>query len=217
MKEGYLPEDVKIHQAIDSLRSNGFEVWHADDIAEAEQLFWEQIFEKINPKTVSWGDSMTLHRTGILPRLKETHGVELIETFGGHLTREQQISNRKKALCSDMFLTGSNAVTTEGQLVNLDMVGNRVAGITFGPRKVVIFVGSNKIVDGIEAAMNRIKTVAAPLNAKRHPEFQTPCAISGKCINCNSPKRICNTWTITEKSYPVGRIKIILIKEQLGL
>ena len=115
-----------------------------------------------------------------------------------------------------MFLTGTNAVTIKGQLVNLDMIGNRVAGIAFGPKKVVIFIGVNKIIENIDEAINRIKTIAAPLNAKRHAEFKTPCQIIGECIDCKSEKRLCNIWTITEKSYPIGRIKIILINEQLG-
>lgn len=217
MKDNYSAPDERIALTINSLRRNGFDAWFVNSNIEAEQLFWDEIYKKVSPNTASWGDSMTLHSSGILKRLKETPGVELIETFGGHLTREQQINNRKRALSCDMFLTGSNAVTVSGQLVNLDMVGNRVAGIAFGPSNVVIFVGVNKIVDSIDEAMKRIRTVAAPLNAKRHLEFKTPCVVTGECADCNSPKRICNTWTITEKSYPVGRIKIILINEQLGL
>lgn len=216
MNNDYTPTDIKITKTISSLKSNGFEVWFANNHLEAEQLFWKEIFNKVNPSTVSWGDSLTLHSTEIIPRLKETHGVELIETFGEHLTREQQIHNRRMAFLCDMFLTGTNAVTIKGQLVNLDMLGNRVAGIAFGPKAVVIFIGVNKIVEDIDKAMNRIKTIAAPLNAKRHTDFKTPCQITGECVDCKSPKRLCNTWTITEKSYPTGRIKIILINEQLG-
>lgn len=115
-----------------------------------------------------------------------------------------------------MFLTGTNAVTVKGQLVNLDMTGNRVAGITFGPENVVLFIGVNKIVDNIDNAIDRVKTIAAPMNAKRHADFKTPCQTTGACIDCKSPKRLCNIWTITEKSYPAGRIKIILISEKLG-
>ncbi|HWQ31126.1 MAG TPA: lactate utilization protein [Negativicutes bacterium] len=217
MKDKCSTSSERIAQTINSLRRNGFDAWYVNSHIEAEQLFWDEIYKKVIPLTASWGDSMTLHSTGILTRLREEPGIELIETFGGHLTREQQINNRKRALSCDMFLTGSNAVTVRGQLVNLDMVGNRVAGIAFGPGNVVIFIGVNKIVDNIDEAVNRIKTVAAPLNAKRHPEFNTPCAVTGECADCNSPKRICNTWAITEKSYPIGRIKIILINEQLGL
>lgn len=206
----------RVAKTIGALRANGFEVWFAGSRLDAEQLFWEQLFEKNSPRSVSWGDSLTMNSLGLIPKLKKLPQVELIETFGEHLPRTEIIANRKKALTADMFLTGTNAITARGQLVNLDMMGNRVAAITFGPRKVVIFAGVNKIVDDIDSAMQRIKTVAAPMNAKRHPEFETPCQITGKCIDCSSPKRLCNTWTITEKAYPPGRIKIIMINEQLG-
>lgn len=217
MNNNNMSVDIKITKTIDSLKSNGFEVWFASNHFEAEQLFWKEIFNKVAPNTVSWGDSLTLHSTEIISTLKETHGVELIETFGEHLNRKQQIYNRKRALSCDMFLTGTNAVTVKGQLINLDMTGNRVAGIAFGPKSVVVFIGVNKIVENIDEGMIRIKTIAAPLNAKRHAEFKTPCQTTGKCIDCKSPKRLCNIWTITEKSYPICRIKIILINEQLGL
>ncbi|HEX3010803.1 MAG TPA: lactate utilization protein, partial [Syntrophomonadaceae bacterium] len=138
--------DAEITETIDSLRSNGFETWFAGSHLEAEELFWREIFSKVNPSTVSWGDSLTLHSTDIIPKLKSTNGVELIETFGDHLTRAQQIKNRKRALSCDMFLAGTNAVTIQGQLVNLDMTGNRVAGMAFGPENVVLFIGVNKIV-----------------------------------------------------------------------
>ena len=98
-----------------------------------------------------------------------------------------------------------------------DKAGNRVAGITFGPEHVVLFIGTNKITDNIEQAMERIRTTAAPLNAIRHPHLHTPCQTTRTCMNCQSAARLCNTWTITEKSHPKKRIKIILINESLGL
>lgn len=206
----------KITGTAEALKANGFEVWFAGNRLEAEKLFWEKIFDAIKPGSVSWGDSLTMHSLGLIPKLKQAPGIQLIETFGEHLTRPEQLDNRRRAFSCDLFMTGSNAITAKGQLVNLDMTGNRVAAITFGPRNVIIFAGINKIVDTVEEAMARIKSVAAPLNAKRHPSFRTPCQATGKCIDCSSPQRICNTWTITEKSYPPGRVKIILINEQLG-
>jgi len=203
-------------ETIKALRSNGFHVWFAKNKAEAEKIFWEEIFYVANPKVVSWGDSLTLHSLKILSKFKELEGVKLIETFGEDLTWREQIYNRKKALSCDMFLTGTNAVTIKGQLVNVDMIGNRVAGIAFGPRNVIIFVGVNKVVENLDEAMDRIKSIAAPMNAIRHTDLKTPCQVTRKCMDCSSPQRLCNTWTITEKSYPVGRIKIILINEALG-
>jgi len=112
--------------------------------------------------------------------------------------------------------TGSNAVTLCGKLINLDMVGNRTSAISFGPKKVVIFAGRNKIVADVTTGIERVRNVAAPLNAKRH-DFQTPCVKTGRCHDCNSPQRICNTWSIIDKCFPKSRIKVILIDEDLGL
>lgn len=206
----------KVAKAIESLKRNGFDVYFANNRVEASQLFWDSILYEINPSTVSWGDSLTLNALEIIPKLRQLESIQLIETFGEQLTWREQINNRKAALSCDMFLTGTNAITTKGQLVNLDMIGNRIAGIAFGPKKVVVFVGINKIVETIDEAMTRIKSIAAPMNAVRHTDLKTPCQKTGECMECNSPHRICNSWLITEKAYPLRRIKIIIIDEQLG-
>jgi hypothetical protein len=159
---------------------------------------------------------MTLYETGILEFFKTDPAIDLIETFDETVSREEIIERRRKALLTDLFFSGTNAVVETGVLVNLDMVGNRVGGIVFGPRWVVILVGRNKIVSDLEQAMARIKDLAAPANAIRH-EQKTPCVKTAYCMDCSSPARICNIWTIHEKSYPKGRIKVILINEDLGL
>ncbi|HIJ68795.1 MAG TPA: lactate utilization protein, partial [Deltaproteobacteria bacterium] len=129
---------------------------------------------------------------------------------------EEMLERRRRSLLVDLFITGTNAVTETGKLVNLDMLGNRVAGITFGPRNVIILAGRNKVVPDIEDAMMRVKNYAAPANAMRLDK-KTPCVKTSICEECRSLDRICNTWTITEKSFPKGRIKIVLINEDLGL
>ena len=126
------------------------------------------------------------------------------------------MERRREAILVDLFFTGTNAVTESGMLVNLDMIGNRVGGITFGPQHVVLMVGRNKIVANLEDAMVRIKNYAAPTNAMRHGK-KTPCIKTSYCMDCKSPDRICNVWTIHEKSHPKGRIKVILINRDLGL
>jgi len=148
--------------------------------------------------------------------LRNKDSIEFIDTFDESDSWKDQINKRKKALTADLFLTGTNAITKKGQLVNLDMIGNRVAPLAFGPRNVVLFIGKNKIVNDLDEAMNRIRTISAPLNAKRHEDLKTPCQKTSICCDCKSPQRICNTWTITEKSYPKNRVKIILIDEELG-
>lgn len=168
-------------------------------------------------ETVSWGDSETMKATGVLNELQKNPELSVIDSFAPGMSRKQKIYWRRQALLTDLFLTGSNALTQKGQLVNLDMIGNRVGGITFGPKHVVLFIGINKITANLEEAMHRVRTIAAPRNAIRHEGFRTPCHKTGVCMDCNSPDRICNVWTITEKSYPAGRIKVILIGEELGL
>jgi len=153
----------------------------------------------------------------IIDEVETLPNVRLIKTFEEGVKREEIIERRRQALLVDVFLTGSNAITECGKLVNLDMIGNRVAGITFGPKNVIIVVGRNKIVKGVEEAMKRVKNFAAPLNAIRHPGLKTPCVKTSYCMDCKSPDRICNTWAITEKSYPKGRIKVIIVNEDLGL
>ena len=106
-------------------------------------------------------------------------------------------------------------MTETGQLVNLDMIGNRVGALTFGPKNVIILVGRNKIVPDLDEAMFRIKNYAAPVNTMRLDK-KTPCAKTSFCGDCKSPDRICNTWTITEKSFPKKRVIIILINKDLG-
>ncbi len=159
---------------------------------------------------------MTLHATGILDVLLTYPGLSIVKTFESGVPRAEIIERRRQALLVDFFITGTNAITECGKLVNLDMVGNRVAAIAFGPKTVVILVGRNKIVPDIAGAMSRISDYAAPINALRH-EFKTACAMTSRCADCKSPQRLCNTWTITERSFPKRRIKIVLINEDLGL
>lgn len=204
------------NDVVKSLENNGFEVWKVGSIGDGANLFFNEIMPKLNPKTVSYADSMTVNSAGIISRLKLNKEINLIDIMDENMSWKEQIGARKAALQVDLFITGTNAVTAKGYLVNLDMIGNRIAGITFGPRNVLIMIGINKITSDLEAAMKRVKEIA-PINARRHPALKVPCIKGGKCVDCNSPYRICNTWMITEKSYPKGRIKIILIDEEVGL
>lgn len=210
-------ERAIIDKTINSLKHNHFEVFYAETTQEAHQIFFQKIWPDLHVETVSWGDSETMKATGVLEKLKQDPEISVISTFGATMSRTQKLYWRRQALQADLFLAGSNALTEKGQLVNLDMIGNRVGGITFGPKNVVLFIGVNKITENLEAAIQRIRTIAAPKNAMRHEGFRTPCHKTGVCMDCNSPDRICNVWTITEKSYPAGRIKVVLINEELGL
>lgn len=208
---------LRLEKCKKALGKNNFEVYVTEDPQSARALFFDTILPAIDVTTASWGDSMTLQTTGVLDGIRSNPGIRVIETFDPDVTHEKRIERRRQALMADLFFTGSNAVTETGMLVNLDMVGNRVAGITFGPKQVVLFIGRNKIVPAIDDAIRRVKQIAAPANAIRHTGLKTPCMKTAVCMDCQSPDRICNTWCITEKSFPKGRIKIILINQDLGL
>ena len=199
-----------------ALEGNNFEVFLANTAAEAKEIVQKDILPRINVKSVSWGGSSTFVDTGLYGAIKDNPEMEVIDTFDKSVTGEASLELRRKSLFADLFITGTNAITENGVLVNLDMIGNRVAGITFGPKYVILLVGRNKIVPELDDAMFRIKNYAAPANAMRLDK-KTPCAETSFCQECNTPERICNSWTITEKSFPKGRIKIVLINEDMGL
>ena len=208
--------EARLQDCKAALEKNNFDAFIAQTPANAARIVLDQILPQIDVKSVSWGDSLTLHETGILELFREDPAIDLIETFDGKASRTEIIERRRKALLADLFFSGTNALVESGMLVNLDMIGNRVGGMVFGPKWVVVIVGRNKIVADLEQAMERIKKLAAPANAIRH-EQKTPCVKTAYCMECSSPARICNVWTIHEKSYPKGRIKVILINQDLGL
>ena len=207
----------RLEQCAESLYANNFSAHIAESISHANDIFRKQIFKDLQVKSASWGDSLSLKATGILDFLKSIDELDFIDTFEPGISRQESLERRRLALLVDLFLTGSNAVTEDGCLVNLDMVGNRIAGLTFGPRHVLLVIGRNKIVKNVESGMERVRNFAAPMNAIRHEGWKTPCVKTSFCMDCKSPDRICNTWAITQKSYPPGRIKILLVNQDLGL
>ena len=208
---------LRLENCLKSLKNNNFGAYLADDCENAKRIVVEKILPDIEVKSISWGDSLTLYATQVLDAIKKNSDIHILETFAENVSREEIMERRRQALLTDLFFTGSNAVTETGKLVNLDMVGNRIGAVIFGPKNVVIFAGRNKLVPDVEAAMMRIKSYAAPLNAIRHTGLKTPCRKTSYCMDCKGPDRICNTWTITEKSFPKGRIRVVLINEDLGL
>ena len=199
-----------------ALEENNFEVFVADNATDASRIVEKEILPHTGAKTVSWGGSMTFMATGLYHAIKDNPNLDILDTFDKSLTGEEKAEMRRRSLLVDLFITGTNAITEMGQLVNLDMIGNRIGGITFGPKHVIILVGRNKIVSDLEDAMYRVMNYVAPANAMRLDK-KTPCVKTSHCEECKSPDRICNTWTITEKSFPKGRIKVVLINEDLGL
>jgi hypothetical protein len=208
---------LRLEEVKTALEKNNFEAFIATDIDATKKLVENEIIPGMKPKSISWGGSKTFMATGIYDSLRKSQVYEIIDTYDRkRFTPEEVAERRRQALLTDLFITGTNAVTESGHLVNLDMIGNRVGAITYGPKNVLILVGRNKIVSDLEDAMYRIKNYAAPVNAMRL-DMKTPCVKSGRCADCKSTTRICNVWTILEKSFPKGRIKVVLINQDLGM
>jgi hypothetical protein len=206
----------RLVKAQEALENNNFEAQIAQSLDQARDIVLTKILPAIKVNLVSWGGSMTLHESGILDALKKIEGLTLLDPFDKNVSREENSERRRQALLADLFFTGTNALTEAGQLINLDMYGNRVGALVFGPRYVVVLAGRNKLCVDMEEAMLRIKGYASPVNALRLKK-KTPCVKTGFCEDCTSPERICNVWAITEKSLPKGRIKVILINQDLGI
>lgn len=206
----------RLEEVAEALRGNHFKVHIVPDAEAARQLVLTRILPESGARTVSFGGSGTLAATGLPQALAAVPDLAVLDTFDRTLTAEEAYERRRQALLVDLFFTGTNAVTEDGVLVNLDMIGNRACAIAFGPRQVVVLVGRNKIVPDLTSAFTRIKEFAAPANAMRLSK-KTPCVVSSHCEDCGSPERICNVWTITEKSFPRGRVTVICINQDLGL
>jgi len=208
---------LRLAELKETLEKNNFEVFMADSVADAKDVFEQQIIPLLKgAKIVSFGGSATLTATGIIEAVRENDAFEVIDTFDKSVSAEEKLQRRRQALLADIFLTGTNAITECGKLVNLDMIGNRVAALNFGPEHVVLFVSRNKVVATLDDAMFRVKDFVAPANVMRL-DMKAPCKKTSHCMDCSSPQRICNIWTITEKSFPAKRIKIVLINEDAGL
>ena len=207
--------EVRLGRLKEKLEANNFEVYLAADGAEAKKIVQEEIVSKTGAKRISWGGSKTATDMGLIQALKEDTNLEFLDPFEKGIPFDDSLARRRQAFLVDLFITGTNALTETGLLVNLDRTGNRVAAITFGPKAVVILVGRNKIVSGLDEAFLRVKDYAAPLVAMRI-KAKTPCVKTSFCEDCNSPERVCSAWGIVEKSYPKGRIKVILINQSLG-
>lgn len=207
---------MKTTDCAEILRLHHFEVETVRDRDEAFSALKAAV-EAEHPQVVSFGDSETMHATGIIEWLRRDGRYTLLDGFDPALSYPERLEVRRQALLSDLFITGVNAITAEGTLHWLDKVGNRIAPVAFGPRKVLIVAGRNKIVADRNQAEERIRTIAAPQNVARHPGFRTPCARTGVCSDCNSPDRVCNTRMEMLRCWPAGRVKVVLIDEDLGL
>ncbi len=159
--------------------------------------------------------SMNTTAMGLWEKIAERTGLKIVDPYRPGLLPEQASELRRQGLLADVMIASSNAITLDGRLVNLDATGNRVAAMMFGPKKVILVVGMNKVAPDLESAMARVKHFAAPVNVMRIG-LKNPCAKTGTCGDCKSPQRICNMWSIIEGHTTKGRIHVKLVGENLG-
>lgn len=193
-----------------NLEKRGFEAYYCAGREEALAKALELIPQD---DVVSWGGSVSIGEIGLLDAVKKRNPV-IDRDFAE--TPEERAELMRNALLCDTFLMSSNAVSEDGQLVNIDGNGNRCAALVYGPRQVIVVAGLNKITGTLESAVERARRTAAPINAQRFPGIKTPCSVTGVCGDCQSPDCICAQIVITRRCRPAGRIKVILVGEKLG-
>ncbi len=164
--------------------------------------------------TVGVGDSMTLFETGVIDFLRKGDYV-FLDKYRDGITSEEKKEIYLKNFSANTFMCSTNALTEDGELYNIDGNGSRVAPMLYGPKQVILVAGINKIVKDIEEAEKRVRNYAAPIDAKRLNK-DTPCTTLGYCVDCKSPNRICNDFTIIRGQFIKNRIKVIIVGEQLG-
>jgi hypothetical protein len=209
--------DIQI--LIARLEANNLSATYVPDRQAARDLVLSMI-----PKgaVVGYGDSLTLRQIGVVEAL-ENGPYTFLNAWEPGIAVEENLARKRRSLTADVFVTGTNALTMDGQLVNVDGHGNRVAAMLFGPKRVIVVVGINKIVPDLEAAFKRIREIAAPQNVQRHPNFDPmpPCGVTGACSDCDSPWRICNKATIIQREYSNEKyspvMTVVIVGEELGL
>ena len=201
----------KIERTIKALNTNNINGYFAKN---KEELI--SIIDKIVPKglKVACGGSMTLEECGVLDYIRDGR-YNFLDRFKDGITMKEKKAIYREAFTADAFFVSSNAVTQQGEIYNVDGTGNRVAAMIYGPDKVIVICGVNKIVLDLDEAIERVKNIAAPANAKRL-NMQTPCAKTGKCMDCSSKQRICNEYTVINGQWDPDRIHVIFLNEVLG-
>lgn len=203
--------DTKVKRTMENLEKNNMEAYYVEEFP----ALIEKIEELINPgDTVSVGGSMTLFETGIIDYLR-CGKYEFLDRYKPGLKPEEIKEIFRKSFFANNYFTSTNALTEAGELYNVDGNGNRVAAMLYGPDKVIVIAGINKIVKNIEEAIERNEKKVAPANCRRLNR-NTPCVKTGFCTDCSSPDRICNEYTVIKRQGAKGRIKIIIVAKELG-
>lgn len=198
----------KVIKNLEKSNMNGY-------LVKDEKELIEKIEEIVKEgATVSVGGSMTLFETGIIDYLREGRYV-FSDRYKEGITREELLDVYREAFSVDAYFTSTNAITEAGELYNVDGNGNRVAAMLFGPKKVIVIAGTNKIVADMDEAIKRVREIAAPLNTKRL-DRKTPCVKTEKCMDCGSKERICNEYTVIGRQGDSQRIHVIFLDKKLG-
>lgn len=195
---------------VKNLQSRRFEAYYCADKASALKKALELI---PRDAIVGWGGCASAQQIGLMDAVKAGYKVYDRDSTS---TMEERVKMMKKCLTADVFLTGANAISLDGQMVNIDGNGNRVAAIVYGPDSIIVIAGMNKVVDTLEDAVKRARTIASPINQQKFADHKTPCMVTGSCGNCKEPDCICNQILITRHCRPQGRIKFVIVGEELG-
>ena len=195
---------------IKNLKRRNFEAIYCPTAAEAVEKISAMIPDG---STVTWGGSMTIRDMGLTAALHKRDLKVLDRDLAADRDEAQRIY--REAFSADFYLSSVNAISEDGVIVNIDGNGNRVAAITFGPKKVIFVVGLNKVAQDVSAALARARSTASPINAARF-DIKNPCQVDGVCHNCNSPESICNYIHFMRNSHPAGRHTVVLVGEELG-
>jgi len=204
--------EQKCRKAVTSLEQHGFTAAYMSTPQEAFDYIVSQAKDAVS---IGFGGSMSVASLGVEAALRD-QGMEILNHSRHDLPMEQRLEIMRRQLPCDLFLSGCNALTLSGALVNIDATGNRVASMFFGPRKVIVVAGRNKLVEGtVQDAIQRVKDRATPPNAKRL-NFKTPCASTGFCSDCNSPERICRITTVIERKPRLTDLHVLVVNAELG-
>lgn len=205
-------EGKLLEKAANALWANGFEAVVCQSGADAADRV---VAFAQDAATIGFGGSVTVVELGLPERLAALGKECLIHSLP-ELTLPERVALMRRQLTCDLFLAGANAVTLDGKLVNIDATGNRVGAMTFGPKKVVIVAGANKLAANAEEGVARVRRWASPANCNRLG-MKTPCAETGVCADCMSPMRICRIVHVMEKKPRLTDITVLLVPEALGL
>lgn len=196
---------------ISNLKNRHFEAYFCETKEDALRKALALIPEGAS---VGWGGAMSAGQIGLQDAIRNGN-YKAIDRDSCTTPAEKENAARD-CMTADYFITGANALSLDGQMVNIDGMGNRVAAIVYGPKNIIVIAGMNKVCDDLESAVKRARTVAAPTNCQRFSALDTPCLHNGICADCKSPDCICNQILITRHCRPAGRIKFILVGEDLG-